>query len=411
MIEILGFAVIGILAGTFTGLIPGIHVNNLTPILVSIALSTSMSPLHASSLIVAMMLTHTFLDFIPSTFLGVPNEETALSVLPAHQLVLDGRGYEVIQLTALGSLGALILSAFLAGLLIPAMKIIYTALEPHMHWLLLGIAITMFSLEDSLKGTAISAGIFLLSGFLGLITLNSNLVAGGGALVPLLSGMFGMSVLIVSLKSGRGPPDQNFSVRDLDISANVKPIFTGASAGFITGIMPGVGPAQGTVLSQAITDSEGTRNFLVGVSGVNTGKALLSFVTLYAIGKPRSGAAVAVNKIISIGSPELLSIVGIALFSGGIASVLHLKIGKFIAKNIDRLPYKEMCLTVIVCIVAFSFYTAGLWGILILVTATALGLLPPSLNVKRTHCMGCLMFPVMLYFAGLENHLLSIIGL
>lgn len=152
-----------------------------------------------------------------------------------------------------------------------------------------------------------------------------------------------------------------------------------------------------------------TRNSTL-VSGVNTAKALLSFVALYAIGRPRSGAAVAVNGIIKVGANELIFLMGIALFVGGIAAILHLKIGKIAAQHIKRLPYKWMCLAVMASIIGFSLYYAGIWGIPILGTATAVGLLPPSTNVKRTHCMGVLMVPVILYFAGLESWVLGFLG-
>ncbi|KXA95831.1 hypothetical protein AKJ65_00535, partial [candidate division MSBL1 archaeon SCGC-AAA259E19] len=197
----------------------------------------------------------------------------------------------------------------------------------------------------------------------------------------------------------------------IGLNGNTKSIFTGTSAGLITGIIPGVGAAQGTVLTQAVTNSDGARNFLVGISGVNTAKALLSFIALYAIGRPRSGAAVAVDKITDVGLRELIFLVGIALFVGGIAAMIHLKIGKVAAQNIERLPYKWMCLGVMGGIVAFSLYYSGLWGIPILFTSTFIGLLPPSLGVKRTHCMGVLMLPVILYFMGLEGPVLEMLGL
>lgn len=249
MIEYLMFILFGISMGTLTGLIPGLHVNNLAPILAGLAAGSALAPLHAASLIVGMMLTHTFLDFIPSTFLGVPNEDTALSVLPAHKLVLKGRGYEVIKLTALGSLGALIFSAMMAGLLMPVLKTAYNWIKPFMHWVLLLIVLAMLALEKNWRKRLIAGGIFLASGFLGVIVLNTNLVGGKSALMPLLSGIFGMSVLLISMNSKNGIPDQHLSPKPVSVLSNAKPIFTGASAGFITGIIPGVGPAQGTVLT------------------------------------------------------------------------------------------------------------------------------------------------------------------
>ncbi len=410
MILYLCFAILGIGMGTLTGLIPGLHVNNIAPILVGLVAGTSLGQLQGISLIVAMMITHTFLDFIPSTFLGVPNEDTALSVLPAHKFVLKGKGYEVIKLTALGSLGALMFSAVLAGGVTPLIGPMYEMINPKMHWLLMVIVGFMVYLEPSWKKRIGAFGVFMISGLLGLLLLNTNF-GGDGVLMPLLGGLFGMSVLLISMNSGKSIPDQEISNDSIEIFSNVRSILTGASAGFITGIIPGVGPAQGTVLSQAATSSENTKDFLVGVSGVNTAKALLSFVALYAIGRPRSGAAVAVDEIISVGMSELIFLIGIALFVGGIAALIHLKVGKIAAKKVKKLPYKWMCLAVMISILAFSIFYSGLRGILILGTSSAVGLLPPSLKVKRTHCMGVLILPVMLYFAGLDDVVMGLMGL
>lgn len=77
---ILGFTFLGILMGTFTGLTPGIHVNTLCLIVISmIAIFPSIDILCFATLILAMSITHTFVDFIPSTFLGAPNDDTSSS--------------------------------------------------------------------------------------------------------------------------------------------------------------------------------------------------------------------------------------------------------------------------------------------------------------------------------------------
>ena len=59
--------------------------------------------------IVATMVTHTFLDAVPSTFLGVPDPDTVLSVLPAHRLCLAGHGEEAVRVSALGSVAGFVL--------------------------------------------------------------------------------------------------------------------------------------------------------------------------------------------------------------------------------------------------------------------------------------------------------------
>ena len=60
-----------------------------------------------------MGITHTFLDFIPSIFLGVPEAETALSILPGHKMVLKGYAFEAIKFTTIGSFLSVIVTLFL----------------------------------------------------------------------------------------------------------------------------------------------------------------------------------------------------------------------------------------------------------------------------------------------------------
>jgi putative membrane protein len=280
-----------------------------------------------------------------------------------------------------------------------------------MHWLLIFVVLLMIALERSWTGATWATVIFLLSGMLGLLALDTNFIRGDAALMPLLSGLFGASVLLPSIVGGSALPEQHAENEPLDMRANAKPLCAGTAAGAITGIIPGVGPSQGTVLAQLATRSSGTDEFLVAVSGVNTSKTLFSFVALYAIGKARSGAAVAVGEIMEVGCTELVFLVGVALLAGGIAAVLELKLGKLAAKHIEKVPYRALCIAVLVFIVALTVYYSGLAGLLVLATATAIGSLPAVTGVKRTHAMGVIMLPCILYFAGLNGSVLSALGL
>ena len=413
MLEALAYTLLGVGLGTFTGLIPGVHVNNLAPLLVGVTAVSGLPPMNLVAVIVAMMMTHTFISYIPATFLGAPEAGTELSVLPAHRMLLEGRGYEVVRLTAFGCLGALVLSAALALPLSLVFAPAYRFIQPQMHWLLLAVIVVMIALERSRSGILWAVTIFLLSGLLGLFTLDTNLVEGDVALMPLLSGLFGVSVLLLSAVRKSSLPKQNVdNPEPLELRANAKALCAGTGAGVLTGIIPGIGPSQGTVLAQLATRSSGTRDFLVGVSGVNTAKALFSFVALYAIARPRSGAAVAVHQLVDkVGFNELLFLIVVALVAGGIAAVLHLKLGKLAARHIGGLPYREMCLVVIGGMVAMTLWYAGMMGLLILATATAVGVLPAAANVKRTHCMGVIMVPCILYFAGAKDGVLAALGL
>src|SRR3989344_3691859 len=98
--------ILGVILGTITGITPGLHINLVSVLILSIS-PFAIKFLPAETLfvtIVCMSLTHTFLDFIPSTFLGVPAPGTAMSILPAHDMVNKGEGVRAILLTLMGSL-------------------------------------------------------------------------------------------------------------------------------------------------------------------------------------------------------------------------------------------------------------------------------------------------------------------
>ncbi len=408
MLDMLAYTLAGVGLGVITGLIPGLHVNNLTPFFVTLAAGASFN---LAALIVAMSITNVFISYIPSIFLGAPEEGTELSVLPAHRLLLEGRGYQAVKLTTIGCLGGLLLSA---ALLLPFMLVItpaYEAIRSYMHWLLTFVIAVMIFLERSRTGVIWATAIFLISGLLGLFVLDTKFIEGENALMPLLSGLFGISVLLPSIFHGNTLPEQQIDDEPVNLRSKTKPLFAGTAAGALTGIIPGIGPSQGTVMAQLLTRSSGTEDFLTAVSGVNTSKALFSFVALYAIGRARSGAAVAVGAMMEVGAGELLFLVGVALLAGGIAAVLQSKLGKLAARHMERLPYRALCISVIIFVVSMTFHYSGPPGLLVLATSTAIGLLPALVKVKRTHAMGCIMLPCILYFAGLKDVVLSAIGL
>src|SRR3989344_5219783 len=133
LLEILIAVLVGLLLGTFTGLFPGIHINLVSVILLSLSpfLSEYISLLTLSVVIISMSVTHTFLDAIPSIFLGAPDSGMELGVLPGHRLLLQGRGYEAVVLTAIGSLFAVIMMVAFAPIGFPFIKIIYPLIQKY----------------------------------------------------------------------------------------------------------------------------------------------------------------------------------------------------------------------------------------------------------------------------------------
>src|SRR5512137_1620675 len=94
MLEILLGTLIGVLLGTISGIIPGVHANTLAGVLLSLqaVLLSVLGPVALAGTLFAALITHTFVDAVPSTFLGIPEADTSLAVLPAHALCLEGNG-------------------------------------------------------------------------------------------------------------------------------------------------------------------------------------------------------------------------------------------------------------------------------------------------------------------------------
>jgi TctA family transporter len=108
IILIMIFALLGAFFGCITGLVPGMHVNTIALILLSLTPMLQFLPaIIICTIIVSTCIAHSFINLIPGTFLGAP-DENALSVLPAHKMLLEGNGYQAVFLSAVGSFGAIV---------------------------------------------------------------------------------------------------------------------------------------------------------------------------------------------------------------------------------------------------------------------------------------------------------------
>lgn len=173
--DLLLACILGVLCGAITGLIPGIHVNTVGAFVftLSATLINFLSPEFLGVLLISMAISHALLEFIPSMFLGVPEEGTVLSVLPGHQLLLQGRGREAIRLVALGGFGAIMVTIFSLPLFTIILPPLYTLIKPYIWLLLIIVTIYMFiRLNRDLMSFMWSVALFVLSGLLGWIIEN-----------------------------------------------------------------------------------------------------------------------------------------------------------------------------------------------------------------------------------------------
>jgi putative membrane protein len=243
------------------------------------------------------------------------------------------------------------------------------------------------------------ASIFLLTGVLGVIVLTGlpNLEQ---PLFPLLSGLFGISLLLISLSNNVKIPKQKIS-ETIELSKGnlAKVIGAGTFSGSLTALFPGLGAAQAAIIGSQIVGKIGEYSFIVLIGGINTVNFTFSLVTLYALQKARNGAVVAVLEILkSIDGYGLVIFLAAALIAGGIATFLAMYLTRGFAKIITKINYQLLCISVISLIVLLVLYFSSWIGLFVLIVSTAIGMLPSFAGVKKSLAMGCLLLPVILFF-------------
>ena len=413
MIELVIACFIGILIGTTTGMIPGIHVNTAGAILFASSnlLLSQVSAEFLCVLLVSMSIAHALIEFVPSMLLGVPQEGTATSILPGHRMVLQGRSKEVIRVVSVGGFGAIIVTILMLPIFSIMLPILHDISKPF-TWIILLIAsiYLTYRLTANFRDFLWSSLLFLLSGILGWIIFQSP-ISSSVTLMCIFSGLFGISTILFSLNDSSTIPHQN-PFYDLNIDYNkFKSIFAGGITGAILGFLPGFGPAQGTVIAQAVSgtddnDDDDTVNFLLATSGLNISDCLFSLIAIYIIGNPRSGIAVYMSYLISeMSINHLVIFIFASLLAVSVSLVLSLKLGDSFSRLMGKVDYKKLSISVIllqivILYIFILYYNAPIaYMTLALVTSTAMGMLPHYIGIGKSHLMGVLIIPaIAIYF-------------
>ncbi len=412
MIELVIACFIGILIGTTTGMIPGIHVNTAGAILFasSTFLLTFLSPEFLCVLMVAMSIAHALIEFVPSMLLGVPQEGTATSILPGHRMVLQGRSKEVIRIVSVGGFGAIIVTIIMLPIFAIALPAMHDLTKPF-TWIILLVASVYltYSMTRTFRDFMWSLLLFILSGILGWIIFQTP-ISSGVSLMCTFSGLFGISTILFSLNESSTIPHQNkFYELNLDLG-KFKSIFAGGITGAILGFLPGFGPAQGTVIAQAASgtndnEDDDTVNFLLATSGLNISDCLFSLIAIYIIGNPRSGIAVYMSYLISeMSINHLIIFIFASLLAVSVSLALSLKLGDSFSKIMGGVDYKKLSIGVILLqililyIFIFYYQAPVFYMTLALITSTAMGMLPHYLGIGKSHLMGILIIPAIIIY-------------
>ncbi len=410
ILMVLVAGMVGAAIGTFTGLVPGIHVNTAATMLlgaypflenmISGYTDPAWVPVLVSCCIMSASAVHSFVDFVPSVFIGAPDPDDTLSVLPGHRLMMEGKGMVAIRAAAIGSV---IGSVSALALCIPLQWIMLQGAIDYIDYFTTGIicltiAIILYNSSDR----PVTAALFVISGLMGYIVQTGiipvlGIIDGGTMLFPLLTGLFGIPPLLDRAKGTRCKKQTDNGINPVGSG----PGLLGVLAGLIAGWFPGVTSTAGATLMSAFVKERDPARFISMTASIGTVTSVFSILTLSVSGSGRSGTTMVIKQIIGdsldgfCSGPFLL-----ILFSIAIASVFGyaatIGCGRFMSQISERIPADLLNNAVLALIVVLVLVTVGPFGLPVLLLATAVGMMPPSLGVGRVCLIGCLMLPVLL---------------
>ncbi|MEC7436547.1 MAG: hypothetical protein VYB27_05655, partial [Candidatus Thermoplasmatota archaeon] len=117
-----------------------------------------------------------------------------------------------------------------------------------------------------------------------------------------------------------------------------------------------------------------------------------------------SGAALALNMIYPIDiwgtlepPSDFVRLVAITIIAGLFSVPVMIKLSKGMLKLHELIPLRTMVISVIVFVSALVWFSTGFIGLGVLVIGTLMGLMPPRIGIRRSHGMGIILVPIMVY--------------
>lgn len=392
----------GAAIGVMTGLLPGLHVNTIAA--VAFAFTPAPGPA-AAMFLLAVGTVHTIVNILPATYMGAPDEDDILAVLPAHRLLLAGRGAEAVGVSVAASLTG-VLAALGIGwglhLLLQGPGAQWVDAVTPTALILVMVVMWFQEARHGLRGPLKAATVSLLAGALGWtssrVALSPWVQVTPSTLLPLLGGLFGAAGLTLALQ--RPPivpwqPDARRTVRR-PLPAAIGSLLAGATA-----LMPGLTAAVATAMVPGIRGRP--LHAVAAMSAINTAHAVLAIFVWLSTARVRTGLADALDQwspmqwvgpwpTTSVAIPMIIILAAAVIGAGATMALDHV-----LRRRIDRLPSRALAATGLVFLTALVVALSGWTGLLLYFIAIAVGRMPLRLGVRRVHLVACLIVPALIW--------------
>lgn len=403
----------GCIMGLFSGIVPGIHVNTLSSLLlvaypsIQTLLSGYSDPewtaISVACCVISASIVHSFVDFVPSVFIGAPDDADAIAILPGHRLLLEGEGMKAVRAAASGSMVGASCAIVLA---VPLQYVMTTSFGDRIDGLAQTVAVIAAGIIIFGSGKGVTAFwcmiAFVISGAWGVVLsdmhIELNGILGEGTyMFPLLSGLFGIPILLTSSK-GAPIPDQKDSYKD---PVGMVPGIRGVFMGCIAGWFPGITSTVGASMSACIFKEKSPEAFIANVASIGTVTSILSIVALSISGSGRSGTAIVLRELCGeslygIASTCFVILLMASAIAALVGYCLTIWSGKVMSKMVSRIDAGKVNRCVLLLTASLVLLLTGPSGLIILLISTVLGFIPQSFGINRIALCGCLVMPVLI---------------
>lgn len=408
MNETLGWLVLAAIGGTglgvVTGLLPGLHVNTLAPVLVGLGLSLD-APLVAAVVIVATATTHTVLNVVPTLAAPLPDEDTALMLLPIQQMARAGRACEALRISVraswVGGLSAIVV-VLAAAWTFPRLPSMPPA------WTTLGVTAIVALLILKHPRGPLALFVFLLSGAIGALMLSMRTVGpfggDGNMLLPIFTGFFGFPMLWLALREApvgdASSPVTDSSDPGSRLGVPALATIVGTFCGILVSLFPGLTSATAGAFGRALRRPDDDVEEVAMLSAVDTANAVGNAGALLLWGATRSGASIAMERVAgpllaTDATRGLAVVLGALVVSLVVGSSVALAGGPWLVTKLRGIPPRIAASAGIALLAMIVLLVNGFWGLLVAVMLVPLGLLPHRWQVPRALLMGVLLVPFL----------------
>ncbi len=386
----------GVILGSLAGLLPALHNNTIASFLIS--LRTGLPPDLLSLLIISLACSRLVFEFVPAIFLFIPDENSVLSILPGQRLAMEGKGHFALRLAACSSLFSLLFSLLLLPLALTLFPPLYSAVRPFTAPVLLLASLMLLLTEREPRPIAIASLVFLLSGLLGILALRTPSFS--DPLLPSFTGLFAIPAILFSINA---KPKHSPSAGSAAFSLPkfLPFILAGTLLGFLADLFPGLSSASQVAVFGLLFLPATSEGFLSLVSSIATSHLFFSIAALLSAGKARVGATAAVQELLgTLSAGDAALLVGGAVISFSLSIALLLLLAPRLVSLLSRVSHRTLCLLILAFILCIVLLLSGFPGLLILFTASCIGAIAPLAGVRRTHVMGLILIPAILYQFG-----------